>query len=256
MRSTGNTRALVIALRVGFCAMCVGLGLGTLAHGSEVSTTLFMDLGWSEQATSLVVDSGSYALLACGALLWFGRARWSLWFVIAWMTLDMVAGFAQTTRGSWIVPLARASRYIAPLALMLLSVPGSSSTRPGYARAVWVLRGAAAATFIGHGAQSLLLEPEFVDLLIAGGQTILGVDFDQPTAELMLYAIGCVDLIVGIAIVTTRPRNVALYMAIWGLVAATSRIVHSGPPDFAQFLLRLPHCSVPLAVFLAFLPRA
>jgi hypothetical protein len=160
----------------------------------------------------------------------------------------LFAALAATAIGTWVpwlTPGAHATRYMAPLALIALSVPP-----PRERMAEWVLRAAASATFLCHGIEALLAHSQFIDYIITGGQR-LGIEFAESSARAMLFVIGVVDVAVAAAILLPkRLRAVAAWMAAWGLTTAVMRTVYLGWGAWPETLIRVTNGAVPLTLLL------
>jgi hypothetical protein len=105
----------------------------------------------------------------------------------------------------------------------------------------WILRAAAAACFIGHGAFGLRTKPEWVPFF-----GVAGVAPD--TAYVMMPLIGALDIAVGLAVLFRPSRLLLLYMTAWALWTAALRPL-SGDSVF-EFFERAGNYGVPLAMLL------
>ena len=248
MAAERNTAThVVLALAAG------GTAVATAYHdltfgGGKLMSWLWLDLGWSEGIAESVVGTLAWVGLAAALALWFRgtrAARIAACYLGLWIGLQAIAAMVADPVHAWRIPAAQATRYLTPIALLLL-------WRPSRRGATALLRVAAAATFLAHGLEALQHEAAFVDYLIIAGRDLLGTEPTIDAVHDTLFAIGIVDLAVAVAILSTRWRAVALYMAFWGLITAASRIVHSGGGAWHAAALRLPNAGVPLALWLLF----
>jgi hypothetical protein len=248
-------RILIWVLRVTVALDCLGIAATERAVGTPIFSLLWNQpetggFGWSEESAAAAERAVAWTML-CVAPLVLVRRAWPLLPLVAiWqLALALAAAWMEDAPFAEWSLFTRAVRIFAPLALMALEVP---SARPEQAErirkwAVWLLRGAAATTFVAHGWQAIALHPWFVDYLIAAGQ-LFGLELSQRAAEVTLRVIGVVDMVVALLLVTRRWRSVAFYMAAWGALTALVRMVHSGPDAYYDVLVRASNCGVPLAI--------
>jgi hypothetical protein len=105
----------------------------------------------------------------------------------------------------------------------------------------WMLRVACAAEFVGHGAFGIITKAAWVPYF-----GVVGIPPD--VAWVLMPVVGTVDITIGLLVGIVRPiRVVLLYMAVWGFLTATVRIL-AGEPIW-EFIERIPNWAVPL-VFL------
>ncbi|MFP6900334.1 MAG: hypothetical protein VCA36_05290 [Opitutales bacterium] len=148
-------------------------------------------------------------------------------------------------------PYGHAARYVAPFALLVLW-----SGRGGNLRTEWILRLAVAGTFVGHGLCSWWMNPEFLDLIIGTMDAILGEDWEaagerQVIAEEVLTWIAVQDFVfAGLLVLPKRLRWVALWMAIWGFVAALSRLTAFGWERWHELFVRICNGGIPLLLWI------
>ena len=147
-------------------------------------------------------------------------------------------------------PIGHAVRFATPLALVMLS---NNPSQAWHVRVDWLLRLSVAGVFIGHGLCAWWLKPSFIDLIVGTWDTILGQDLTasasrQAFAEAALPAIALQDFIlVGLLLLPHRKfRTVAMWMAIWGLVTAMSRMTAYGWGNWHDLALRVCNGGIPL----------
>lgn len=216
-----------------------------LNYGGPVLSWLWFEHGWSEAAALRLEHAAAYGLLAATPLLAWRKA-WPVAAAIAgWLLLVIVATTAVGTWYPWLTPGAHATRYLAPLALVALSLQ-PARVRP----AEWLLRVAAAATFACHGVEALLAHAQFVDYVITGGNRV-GVEVAEGTARGVLLAVGLVDIGAAAAVlIPKRLRAVAAWMAVWGLATAGMRVVSLGWGNWPEVLIRVANGLVPLTLLM------
>jgi hypothetical protein len=164
-------------------------------------------------------------------------------------------------------PAGHAVRFAAPLALLLFTAfPGNDQE----SKIVWVLRWGVAGTFVGHGLCALWLHPSFIDLIVGTMNSFLGDPIltavsrealsealavsasRQAFAEAALPIIAIQDFIlVGLLLLPKRRiKKIALWMAIWGLVTALSRMTTYGWDFWHDLALRICNGGIPLFLWL------
>ena len=246
--------SLLWCLRITVAGQCLAAARIALAAGSEVNGWLFMVAGLPEDIARLTDQVAAGVLIATAASALFRPIRALLFFDAAWMLAISAAIFTNPGSSmSWLAPLAHGVRYAAPLALALLvTAPGRElSSDSARARlAVWAMLLGAAATFIAHGIEALEHYGRFIDLIIGSAKRWLGWSVSQDLAEQLLTVIGVQDLILAAMLLSRRWRWVAMWMALWGLFTALSRMTAMGGGSWHQTLLRSANAGVPLALFL------
>ncbi|MEZ6087214.1 MAG: hypothetical protein R3C05_04115 [Pirellulaceae bacterium] len=145
-----------------------------------------------------------------------------------------------------------AVRYAAPLAAAYLISIGSRIYEDGKAFSFVMLGLAVAtsATFVLHGYKALDQYGAFTDLILLSDQRIFQLGLSQAFAENTLYVIGAIDVGVGILLLATQWRGVALYMALWGAITAASRMTAFGWGAWPETFLRTANFGVPLVLAL------
>ena len=251
-------------LRLALLLQSVGLVRQSMVDGTPIGTTLFMNWGLPEPLM-LAIDQGAAALCLLCAIALVARPRWRAPAlpIAVWFLLVALLGWFQG--GHFAAQLevpAHAVRWAAPLALFVWlghraraggdASDGSVAWRQGE----WILRVAAASTFVAHGIEALWHHPRFIDYLITASQRLLSWRLTEARAVVLLDVIGAVDLIVAAALLARRWRAVAGYMALWGLVTASARIVYMGLPYWPQTAIRACNMAVPLALMFLWWPTA
>jgi len=240
---------------------------------SNIFGFLFFDVGWPEKLVQRIDDMGAYGCVISGTLLILvgvfsigrfdcvPRRRWrvaqwldcvALIYVATWMCLLAVA---QMLRGEMYAELAiaeQAVRFATPFALFLLLL-GSAERPGGLARiAGIILLLATVATFGSHGYVATQLHGPFVDLILLTDMRLTKFGMGQSSAEILLGTIGWADIIVAALLLLTRWRWIAVYMAIWGLISAASRMTAFGPVAWPETLVRAANAGAPFALFLIY----
>ena len=283
-QATGVT-AIECVLRIAIFLQAGGVAIQYLFDEFEVESSLFAVLlyewEWSQAVAQRVDDLFFGCWLAAGTLIvllplaksTFGprtdpsstssgvwRAMRPLeWTLLAGLfTLQLIDTWATWHRGTGeqfnaLVFWERAARWSLPLVLALLLPRGSAALSARRVQwAMWLARLAVAITFVAHGVKALDADGDFVDYLIAASSRLGGWWPPESIVHLWLKIIGVVDLGVAVLILLIRSRVVALYMALWALIAAWSRVVHSGTAADFEVIIRSGNYCLPLAVALYF----
>lgn len=250
---------LKATLRVIVAVQCFGAAakILTMDVGSSIANFLLFNMNWPEAQAQQMDQYAAYGLLACGVLTLL-RPCWpvllpvTLWFLGS----SLVSVIREEGAIPLLEPVEHAARFGAPLALLMLDFwPPSLKSHLGRTVAsMWILRLAAAATFAGHGLVALLHSMEgtghFMDLLMVTSDKIFGWEMSQEDARWALAIIGAVDIGLAINVLVSRAKPVVLYMAVWGLATAATRVVLLGPQAYPEVLLRIANGGVPLVLLL------
>jgi len=261
-------RILIVIQSLGYAAKLVGPSalnsflLGSM--GDPFVTSL-------DRSVQIFLWFSSAALLGLGFLQPPAR---SLARRLDFALLGLLAGWSFLLAiFSWLVnpgnpfhatdPAGHAVRYAAPLALILfIAFPG----REEESKITWILRWGVAGTFVGHGLCALWMKPSFIDLIVgtmnsffgdpvltAGSLDALEEAFAvaasrQAFAEAALPIIAIQDFILVALLLLPgkRIKTVALWMAVWGIVTAMSRMTAYGWDFWHDLALRICNGGIPL----------
>tara|TARA_Y100000588_G_C14202944_1_gene903288 strand:- start:139 stop:993 length:855 start_codon:yes stop_codon:yes gene_type:complete len=177
-----------------------------------------------------------------------------LCFVAGWAFVNAVFSWRMNIEDPFHAtdPFGHAVRFVAPVVL-LAHFTGIGSRR----KLQWFLRLAVASTFIGHGLAAYWLKPGFVDLIVGTLDTFLGSDWRlaeerEQLAIILLPCIGRMDFLLAFLILlpTKWRKTIALWMAIWGFVTATSRLTAFGVERWPDLIIRTANWGIPLLLWL------
>jgi hypothetical protein len=215
-------------LRIGLTIQCVGSAGAIVAAGNTIERGI----------ACAVVLAGIAALFAKGRALFIAVA---VWFAVE----TVMSGYSGGLFAGAVAPFARAIRYLAPLAIVVL-MQGDET------RAHKLLIYATSAVFAAHGLEALVLNPKFIDYLVVTIDALLAFQLPRPTAKVMLFAIGLVDVGLAVLLARTRSRLVLAYMAFWGVTTALMRSVFYGPElGWHHSVVRVLNGGAPLLLLLA-----
>ena len=113
---------------------------------------------------------------------------------------------------------------------------------------------ATASTFITHGVEAILHHPGFVDLIL-GSLKRISLSISEATSYQILFVIGVMDITLGGFIFFSRNVKLLIWIAIWGGVAALSRTLAHGCEFWAESLIRISQCYLPLALTFLFMQK-
>lgn len=203
-----------------------------------------MDRGSSEATAENVESAVAVSLVVTGLwVLWRPRLVPCAW-IAAWL---LVLAIATNLQGgaphAELAPIAHAARFGAPIGLWLWS-----RGRRGFAEGV--LRVCIAATFAAHGYEALQHSPRFIDILIPFGRRHFDLRLTEAEARQVLTVIGAVDVLAALAVLATRLRSIAAYMAVWGLATALSRPMAWGLEFWPEATQRVANAGIPLALLI------
>ena len=239
--------SLSLALRTIVLVQSIGLVWTSWIAGSDVETFLFSTAGLDDRITFAIDRVIAIAFLVVAAIgmrrpLRAGYALMAAWYLV----IPLARGSNGGAAFAELATLAHAVRWAAPLAVVWLG-----SRRADEAGIAWTLRAALAATFAVHGYEALASHPQFVDYLLLADQRITRVGLDQRAAETLLACIGVADIACAAALLAERRlrRGLLAYMAFWGVLTASARVVHAGEHGIHEALIRAANGGVALALF-------
>lgn len=251
---TPSQRRASLALRSGIALQASTLAWLAWRHGTSVDSLLFMELGTSEALAGAVDRALSTVSLLAALCLLVAPQRGAALMVLPVSAAFLIEALALRTIGgrayAELAPVAHATRWLAPLALLWLRTPPSDVAT---GRASWILRVAVVATFCTHGFEAWRQHPAFVDLLIGSARRWTDSAPTEDTARLVLIAIAVLDGLVALALVvggfTARWRWIALWATLWGLLTAAARPVALGPEFVHEGTIRALNGLAPLALW-------
>lgn len=207
-----------------------------ISYGLGLSNSLGLE--WAVAACLVISGAFLIALPRVGPRV-AERARGPACLGLAWM----FSGFIVLTVLANDDPLTlalQAPRVVAPLALLLL-LEGKSIDL--------LLRLGAVGAFAGHGIKGLQGDHAFRTLIEASAGKI-GLEAAPWFVGGAVAALGFIDVALATLVLIRPRRSLLLWMAIWGAVAALSRVTAHGWSWIPETLLRAGNAGVPLALWL------
>lgn len=228
-------------------------GAAAAAYGGEIPVESWMlyRTGLRDPWLVVAADAMVWSCLAAALAGVVGyRAGW-LWITV-YFGIDAVIGMTVEVGAFMELTLpAHAVRIAAPLALVFAPDPDDDQPPGGslHPVAIRLLMVAAGLTFAAHGIEAFAAHPRFVDYLVVFTHDGLGFEVAQSQLEVALKVIGVIDLAVALpALLLRRWSSVYAYMAIWGTIAAASRVVHGGLNGLPEMLIRSANGGVAAAI--------
>lgn len=234
---------IVWILKVTILVQCVGLFF-TLLKGSSVESLFFLEFGLEQSSSKSLENSLAYLVLILGIVIFFQPKTYTL-ILLFLVTL----GVSWVTQRQGGIPQANltlpshALRILTPIGLWLL-VRNSGN----YSKTYSILILALSITFFTHGLEALSLHPRFIDYLLAFSTKFLSYNLHQSHAESILKAIGCLDIFMATLVLVKPKSGIFVWMAYWGFVTASVRIVELGWGMFPEVLIRASHYLIPVVL--------
>ena len=256
--SPRGTRLVQATLRVIVAIQCWGYAAFRLHHRGDYALTEVFGSSYelSTEHLNQFNDYTAYFLVGCGLLTLF-RPTWLLLLPLTIWQVGMAAAPVLSGHGAVpeLVPVEHATRYIAPLALLLVDL-WPPRVKPSLAfclTAIGFLRMATTATFIGHGLMALYQAQQggnFIELITLSMNNVFNFEVSESLARSSLGVIGALDIAVGISLISSRNRMIAFWMVLWGLATAASRTFAYGIDGYDQTLIRVANSGAPLTVLM------
>ena len=246
----------ILILQIATALSCIGYASQMVRQKLEINTEMLLSLGTSPILATAIPWLLGLTLLGLAVSILrkpHPYALWATFGLIAFLTGMKTLGFGDYFG---LTPFARAARYLLPVALLLLIE--WNKRRDGQPNAILtIMRLAIAMTFFGHGTKVLFHSSSFLNLITGFEQNIVGFDLFNPVmTTVMLDVIGIVDLVAAVLILTTRWHWVALYMAGWTFLTATSRVFANGLVAWDDIVIRASYYGIPLAIICLYLWQA
>ena len=265
-------------LRATTALQCLGIAgrylFSKFESESQIYGLLYFDFGFPEYAAQLIDDIGGYGcllsavgVLTAGFVSAISKQRLSetiiyrlrfieisaLSFIIFW---SIGMAISETVRGDLFARLTlmeEAVRIATPATLLLFLMPRKRSNHGMFSRGgSLILLVATSLTFASHGYQAIELYGPFVDLILLSNPCGITWVTDQQTAETLLLIIGWIDIALAILIIALRWQVIAIYMAVWGLLTAYSRVTAGGMDAWPEIFIRAANAGAPLTLFFLF----
>jgi len=216
----------------------------TLLKGSSVESLFFLEFGIEQSSSKSLENSLAYLVLILGIAIFIQPKTYTL-ILLFLVTL----GVSWVTQRQGGIPQANltlpshALRILTPIGLWLL-IRNSGN----YPKTYSILILALSITFFTHGLEALSLHPRFIDYLLAFSTKFLNYNLQQYNAEFILKTIGCLDIFMATLVLVKPKSGIFVWMAYWGFVTASSRIVELGWGMFPEVLIRASHYLIPVVL--------
>lgn len=236
-----------LLLRIAVALSCLGYASQTLRQKTPLNTEVLLNWGTAPYLATLIPILFALAFLVLGALAFWKpttKVLWSIFTMIALLTSMKFLGFGLLF--GLTLP-SHAARYLAPVGLLMLMKANKRNQDPSMI--FNMLRISIALTFFGHGVKGLFHSSNFLHLMQGTEMTLFGAAILSPEMNLfILDAIGVVDLLAAVLILTSRWHIVAIYMALWTFAAAWTRVTANGIASWDDIVIRAAYYMIPLAI--------
>ncbi len=228
------------------------LGEAQLVHqrGGPLSSFFFLKLELPETICKGFDSLAAVLLLSFGLLVLINPKRALLRLLFGWFAAAAVMKAIMGGEfGAQLGPLTGALRYLGPCALIAAF---DRKTKLTWRLLAW----GTIAVFVAHGIEALLMNPKFIDYLIVSADRVLAMRMSQATAQRVLLLIGGLDILVALLLLTKPSRALLVYMAFWGLLTASMRLIYFGPSlGYPHTLVRALNGFAPLILLLMWRER-
>lgn len=256
--SPRGTQVVQATLRVVLALQCWGYAALRLHHhqGYAFSDLIVQGYKLSPDLLPQINDGTAYILIGCGTLMLF-RPTWILLVpLVAWQAGMCVAEVLNAqSLDSQLAPALHATRYVAPLALLLVDFwpPRIKPTLAFCLSTVSLLRIATAATFGAYGGLFLYQAHQGgqnVELLTTLIQKLFHYELAAEHAHQTLSVLGALQIALALSLITSRNRLIAACMVASGLLTAFSSTIVYQFDGYDQTLMQISMAGAPLAVLL------
>jgi len=209
-------------------------------YGTDIGSYFFLTRGWAEDS-SLLLER----VWGVSAIAFFALSFWKRQFLIPISLFFFSISFFKYVQGGFfgsdLVVYAHLARIVFPLFLVFKS--------DIYKK--WVLLIGVASTFIFHGIEAMMGNPEFLDLFIYFYSVIFKSFPSEQLSTQIIYWVGVSDILVGVLALIFR-KNIFIigYLAFWGFFTALLRPIFYGQDGIIPFFERVPHFAAPILIIL------
>ncbi|MEM7531797.1 MAG: hypothetical protein AAF639_06465 [Chloroflexota bacterium] len=248
----------ILCLQFAVALSCIGYASQMFRQKLEINTASLIEWGTSPYLATLIPALFGLAFIGIAiAVVWKPKPvyLWSAFGLIvlltAMKTVELGTYFGLT------MP-SRAARYMLPIALLMLMQwynnqyvkQGRGVVESIPTGVMTVMRLSIALTFFGHGTKVMFHSSKFLGLIEKSSITFFGMPiFSEAAIYLMLDAIAIIDLVVVFLILATRWNWVPIYMGLWTLMTASSRVTANGIASWDDIVIRASYYGIPLAIF-------
>ena len=241
----GRDLLVCLIIKSAILLQCIGIFF-SLWSGSSVESLFFLEFGLKPSNSKIIENGLALVILALGFSVFFQRKTFTL--ILLFLLTLAISWITQKQGGipfaSWSIP-AHALRILTPLGLLML--PKNSND---FSKAYSVLVLGLSVTFFTHGIEALSLHPRFVDYLLVFSNKFLYYNLQQSMAEFILKLIGCLDICMDILVLIQPKPGIFIWMAYWGFVTASVRMVELGWSMYPELLIRTSHFLIPVSLLI------
>jgi len=225
-----------------------------LYKGSDISAMLVVAKGWSETDAFWMEKGIAIFLILLAVWLFIKPVILNTILLMVFLIIHAIIVYENAGRHFYELSLLSAlAKWVLPLLYLSVFL---SLKKPDYGFVPkWLLvltRLSLFLIFFVHGLGCLWMHPGYIDYLIGMGATFTGSFMKQSLAENILIVIGVIDIIIAISILIKPWRSILIWMVVWGLLTSFLRIVDAGIFNYTEFLIRVPHFTLPLVCLLLY----
>lgn len=223
-----------------------------LYKGAVISSVLVVENGFSEQFSFWIEKSIAILLLFCLIGVFFKSTyKLSLWLISTFLVLYSLLSYANGGKAFLELSLISAiSKWWLPI-LTLISIHHFYNRKAKFNR--WFLLSIQFSVFLiflSHGIGCFLKNGVYIDYILGFFRDFSAIPMKQKDAEQFLNIIGVIDVAVAV-LVMIKPSNYLLYWLIfWGFLTAMLRVLDASILNYVEFLIRVPHFTLPLVLLL------
>jgi hypothetical protein len=244
-KQTMPESVIVWILKITILLQSLGLFF-MLLKGSSVESLFFLDFGFEQATSKSLENSLAYLMLILGIAIFIQPKSYTmiLFFIVSLGVSWVIQRQGGIPHANLTLP-SHALRILTPIGLWILV-----KYRGDYSKAYSVLTLALSITFLTHGLEALSHHPRFIDYLFAFSTKFLNYNPRQSDAEFILIVIGVLDICMAILVLVKPKPIIFVWMAYWGFVTASARIVELGWGMYPEVLVRASHFLIPVVLLI------
>ena len=226
---------------------CLGYVYQFNTYSNKTFSLLWGVMGYSEQFAEVATGTMIVLLLLSAGCIWIRQTRYlALSAVAVYLVEVMSQSFLPAAQFPFVYPFEWALRYVTPVAAVLLYSKSERCHKSAY----MIMKVAISVTFAAHGVKALAGYATFIDYLLVFFNKIGFENLTEKSALMVLHMIGTIDIFLAQHLLffkKSRTKYVIMWMAVWGLITALSRVVYGGFESYHEVLIRSTHFLTPLA---------
>lgn len=241
------TQVLKFTLTAYIIAFCIKLN-----RGAVISSVLVVENGFSELFSFWVEKSVAILLLLCLAGMFLKTTyKISLWTISLFLVGFGLLTYANGGKAFLELSLISAfSKWWLPV-LTMIAISNSYKQTFKFSRTYrFAIQFSIFLIFLAHGIGCFLKNGVYIDYILGFFMDYTPLSLVQRQAEQLLNIIGIIDVIVAVLVLIKPFRYLLYWLIFWGLLTAIVRILDASILNYTEFLIRIPHFGLPLALLL------